>query len=93
MSLSVGKRLNKLLLLSDLIYTYTFECMHTRARMRSVCICMYVYICASKKRIMIIVVRYQTYQSRLYGWVISTKEVGEEEEEKKNCNILFCGWK
>ncbi len=71
-SLSVGKRLNKLLPLSDLIYTYTFACMHTRACIRSVYVCM--YIDGSKRGIMIIVVGYQTYQLRLYGWVIVEKK-------------------
>jgi len=80
-SLSVGKRLNKLLPLSDLIYTYTFTCMHTRACIRSVRICM--YIDASKRGIMIIVIGYQTYQLRLYGWVIV------EKKKKKNCNIFL----
>ena len=77
-SLSMGKRLNKLLPLSDLINTYTYRSIH----MRSVHICM--YICASKRGIMIIVVGYQTYQLRLYGWVRV-----EKENKKKNCNILF----
>jgi hypothetical protein len=40
-SLSVGKRLNKLLPLSDLIYTYTYRCMHMRVR---ICV-QYVYAC------------------------------------------------
>ncbi len=77
-SLSMGKRLNKLLPLSDLINTYTYRSIH----MRSAYICM--YICASKRGIMIIVVGYQTYQLRLYGWVRV-----EKKKKKKNCNILF----
>lgn len=57
--------------------------MHARACVRSVCICM--YICAWKKGIMIIVVGYQTYQLRLYGWVI----VEKKKKKRKKTVIYF----
>ncbi len=52
--------------------------------MRSVYI--YMYICASKRGIMIIVVGYQTYQLRLYGWV------RVEKKKKKKKTVIYFLW-
>ncbi len=79
-SLSVGKRLNKRLPLSDLIYTYTCRCKHKRVCVRSVCI--WMYICASKKGIMIIVISYQSLAASII-WMIKSRK------EEKNYNIFF----
>jgi hypothetical protein len=47
-----------------------------------------VYACidASKRGIMIIVVGYQTYQLRLYGWVIV------EKKKKKKKTVIYFLW-